>query len=93
MSEEQEIQPVQENIAFEYKILTPEAKISILYQQLTELESQLYGLSLEEPIVEDPNHPEWEYNMKTTELQINKYRKEFEALGGNYDFNRMKSSD
>ena len=53
MSEEQEIQPVQENIGFEYKILTPEAKISILYQQLTELESQLYGLSLEEPIVEE----------------------------------------
>jgi len=78
---------------FEYKILTPEAKISILYQQLTELESELYGISLQEPLVEDPSHPEWEYNYRTTVLEINKYRKEFEELGGNYDFNRMKKSD
>ncbi len=31
---------------FQFKILTPEAKISILYQSLTELESELYGQSL-----------------------------------------------
>ncbi len=93
MSEEEIIQPEPENNEFAYKILTVEAKISILYQQLTELESELYGLSLQEPIVEDPNHPEWEYNYRTTELQIYKYRKEFDELGGNYDFNRMKKSD
>lgn len=78
---------------FQYKILTTEAKISVLYQALTELETELYSMSLEEPMVEDPNHPEWEFNYKTTVLQINKYREEFDELGGNYDFNRMKSSD
>jgi hypothetical protein len=78
---------------FQFKILTPEAKISILYQSLTELESELYGMGLEEPLIEDPNHPEWEYNYKSTKLQIEKYRKEFDELGGNYDFNRMKKSD
>ena len=78
---------------FQFQILTPEAKISILYQSLTELESELYGMGLEEPLIEDPNHPEWEYNYKSTKLQIEKYRKEFDELGGNYDFNRMKKSD
>ena len=43
---------------FQYKILTTEAKISVLYQALTELETELYSMSLEEPMVEDPNHPE-----------------------------------
>ena len=79
--------------SFIYKILTPEAKISILYQTLQELETELYSMSMEEQIVEDPNHPEWEYNYKTAILQIEKYRREFEQLGGNYDFNRMKRSD
>ena len=78
---------------FDYKILTQEAKISILYQTLTELESELFSLSLDEPIVEDPNHPEWEYNYKSTEIQIKNMRKVFEELGGNYDFNRMKKSN
>ena len=45
--------------SFIYKILTPEAKISVLYQTLQELETELYSMSMEEPIVEDPNHPEW----------------------------------
>ena len=36
---------------FQFKILTPEAKISILYQSLTELESELYGMGLEEPLI------------------------------------------
>ena len=76
----------------DYRILTVEAKISILYQALTELETELYSTSLDEPIIEDPNHPEWEYNFKTLILQMEKYRKEFEELGGNYDFNRMKKS-
>lgn len=77
----------------EYKILTTEAKISILYQALTELETEIYSTSLDEPIIEDPNHPEWEYNYKTLILQMDKYRKEFDELGGNYDFNRMKKSN
>jgi hypothetical protein len=88
MSEEE-----QKSNEFDYKILTQEAKISILYQTLTELESELFSLSLDEPIVEDPNHPEWEYNYKSTEIQIKNMRKVFEELGGNYDFNRMKKSD
>ena len=77
----------------EYKILTTEAKISILYQALTELETEIYSTSLDEPIIEDPSHPEWEYNYKSLILQMDKYRKEFEELGGNYDFNRMKKSN
>lgn len=88
MSEEE-----QKSNEFDFKILTQEAKISILYQTLTELESELFSLSLDEPIVEDPNHPEWEYNYKSTEIQIKNMRKVFEELGGNYDFNRMKKSD
>lgn len=88
MSEEE-----QKSNEFDYKILTQEAKISILYQTLTELESELFSLSLDEPIVEDPNHPEWEYNYKSTEIQIKNMRKVFDELGGNYDFNRMKKSD
>ena len=64
-----------------------------MYQALTELETEIYSTSLDEPIVEDPNHPEWEYNLKTLILQMEKYRKEFDELGGNYDFNRMKKSD
>tara|TARA_B100000902_G_scaffold11033_1_gene13469 strand:- start:6969 stop:7226 length:258 start_codon:yes stop_codon:yes gene_type:complete len=83
----------EEDNTFKYKILTVEAKISILYQLLTELEQSLYQLSFDEPIVEDPNHPEWEYNYKSTILEINKLREEFDELGGNYDFNRMKKSD
>ena len=41
------------NNEFQYKILTTEAKISILYQLLTELEQSLYQQSFDEPIVED----------------------------------------
>ena len=52
----------EENNEFQYKILTTEAKISILYQLLTELEQSLYQQSFDEPIVDDPSHPEWEYN-------------------------------
>jgi len=78
---------------FDFKILTQEAKISIIYQTLTELETELFSLSLDEPIVEDPNHPEWEYNYKSTEISIRNLRKVFDELGGNYDFNRMKKSD
>tara|TARA_B100001996_G_scaffold361676_1_gene328600 strand:+ start:704 stop:952 length:249 start_codon:yes stop_codon:yes gene_type:complete len=77
---------------FEYKILTTEAKISILLQMLTEIETEIYSLSLEEPLVEDPNHPEWEYNYKQAILEVEKLRKEFDGMGGNYDFNRMKKS-
>ena len=83
----------EEDNTFKYKILTVEAKISIIYQLLTELEQSLYQLSFYEPIVEDPNHPEWEYNYKSTILEINKLREEFDKLGGNYDFNRMKKSN
>ena len=83
---------MEEKNEFDYKILTVEAKISILYQLLTELEQSLYQQSFDEPIVEDPSHPEWEYNYKSTVLEINKLREEFDKLGGNYDFNRMKKS-
>tara|TARA_Y100001937_G_C7072106_1_gene308920 strand:- start:175 stop:429 length:255 start_codon:yes stop_codon:yes gene_type:complete len=83
---------MEENKEIDFKILTTEAKISILYQALTELETEIYSTSLDEPIVEDPGHPEWEYNYKILILQMEKYRKEFEELGGNYDFNRMKKS-
>ena len=44
---------MEENNEFDYKILTVEAKISILYQLLTELEQSLYQQSFDEPIVED----------------------------------------
>tara|TARA_B100000287_G_C20597752_1_gene766796 strand:+ start:61 stop:309 length:249 start_codon:yes stop_codon:yes gene_type:complete len=77
---------------FEYKILTVEAKISVLLQMLTELETEVYSLSLEEPAIEDPNHPEWEYNYKLSILETERLRKVFEELGGNYDYNRMKKS-
>lgn len=92
MSEEEQPTISDKAEDFEYLILTPEAKISILYSMLTDLETQLYQYSFEEPLLEDPNHPEWEFNYKSLMLEVNRLRTEFDKLGGNYDFNRMKKS-
>lgn len=96
MSEEEKeiVKPKEKNSdGFDYKILTTEAKISLIFQMLTDLETDLYGMQLQEPRVEDPNYVEWEYNVKTTIRDIAKMREKFDELGGNYDFNRMKKSD
>jgi|TARA_Y100000114_G_scaffold39351_1_gene35021 hypothetical protein len=77
---------------FDYKIITKEAKISILYQAMTELETEIFTTLLQQPIMEDPNYPEWEYNYKITLQELEKYRGIFEELGGNYDFNRVKKT-
>ena len=41
---------------FEFKILTKEAKLSLLYQMMQDLETDIYGYELQQPMEEDPNY-------------------------------------
>lgn len=74
---------------FEFKILTKEAKLSLLYQMMQDLETDIYGYELQQPMEEDPNYLEWEYNLKSAKKELMRLRVLFEELGGNYGFNRV----
>mgnify|MGYP003142449372 FL=1 len=76
---------------FEFMILTKEAKLSLLYQMMQDLETDIYGYTIQEPMEEDPNYLEWEYNLKSAKKELLRLRKLFEELGGNYNFNKVSN--